>query len=512
MYNSQNIQIALSRIQDEKISNKENRNGFYRAIVVQNTDPWNLGRIRIRIPSFHGVNEEQIYYIPDDRLPYAYPATMNAASNKSGSYLLPIVGSIVWVSFEAGTDNIIYFGGVYCAEPTGSRYLYFDRTTNNGQPIQITEDDIPSDYNANRYILFRSPKGSIIEVDDRDKIEKIQFTDSHGNKIIMNANGVTINTEATLAANFPYLHNVYISKADISADPILTVKTEKLFADVDLQEPASPAVGNAVLYIRGGACVGSGIVIQVSPDGSKTTISNFGVGDEATITDTFEKELAKKVDKETGKGLSSNDFTDKEKETLSHLYTEGNGSLFLANDGTYKTVPQGTLKEVLVNGESVVEGDTAKIDLSAYALIETVNQQISDLNDSFDLFKEDMSTQIEDALTAIDTAKKELETSIQEQFDTLSASVDEQIKIFDARLGTLEKYVDEKDQALQDQIDDINKNVDDKLASFEENLDTRFNTFETDMDKKFDDLNKSLEDILVGITNEEIDEMLGIKE
>ena len=48
--------------------------------------------------------------------------------------------------------------------------------------------------------------------------------------------------------------------------------------------------------------------------------------------------LSNKVDKVDGKGLSTNDYTTEEKTKVGKIVTNGNGTSFLANDGTYKKV------------------------------------------------------------------------------------------------------------------------------------------------------------------------------
>ena len=48
--------------------------------------------------------------------------------------------------------------------------------------------------------------------------------------------------------------------------------------------------------------------------------------------------LSNKVDKVDGKGLSTNDYTTEEKTKVGKIVTNGNGTTFLANDGTYKKV------------------------------------------------------------------------------------------------------------------------------------------------------------------------------
>ena len=51
-----------------------------------------------------------------------------------------------------------------------------------------------------------------------------------------------------------------------------------------------------------------------------------------------DESLSNKVDKIEGKGLSTNDYTAEEKTKVSKIVTNGNGTTFLASDGTYKKV------------------------------------------------------------------------------------------------------------------------------------------------------------------------------
>ena len=49
-------------------------------------------------------------------------------------------------------------------------------------------------------------------------------------------------------------------------------------------------------------------------------------------------DLNNKVDKVNNKGLSTNDYTSLDKGKVNMISTNGDGSKFLANDGTYKTI------------------------------------------------------------------------------------------------------------------------------------------------------------------------------
>lgn len=266
MYDSQNIEIALSRIQNEKIAVPENRTGFYRAIVVQNTDPLNIARIRVRVPAFHGVNPNSSYYIEDKSLPFAYPASFNGAGFKSGSYVMPNIGSLVWVSFETGTENLIYFGGIYCADPSGERYIYFDRSTYNGEAVKVDEDDLGALNHPNRYVLYKSIKGSQIIIDDRDKSESVSLEDPHGNKILMNQNGVTIQSIDTLKAPYPYLKIYYMSIENVDTEnAIFDVKPNIISLNKNLNTDTyiAPIIGSRIIYLENGNFAGSGIVLDI---------------------------------------------------------------------------------------------------------------------------------------------------------------------------------------------------------------------------------------------------------
>ena len=64
--------------------------------------------------------------------------------------------------------------------------------------------------------------------------------------------------------------------------------------------------------------------------------------------------LAGKVDKVTGKVLSSNDYTAAEKTKVGKILTDGSGSIFLANDGTYKNTYNNGLEYYVNSGLDIV--------------------------------------------------------------------------------------------------------------------------------------------------------------
>jgi hypothetical protein len=79
--------------------------GKYRGTVVENIDPMQLGRILARIPDVFG----------DQPSSWAMPC-VPAAGIQAGCFILPPVGSQVWMEFEQGNpDHPIWTGGFWSA-------------------------------------------------------------------------------------------------------------------------------------------------------------------------------------------------------------------------------------------------------------------------------------------------------------------------------------------------------------------------------------------------------------
>ena len=91
----------------EKVLSK-NFWGIYRAKVVSSQDPLYGGRIRVRI---FGIHSQDIQEVPDETLPWAFPATSSMGDTAQGGFFaIPRVGSIVWIFFDGGNHNFpIYF-------------------------------------------------------------------------------------------------------------------------------------------------------------------------------------------------------------------------------------------------------------------------------------------------------------------------------------------------------------------------------------------------------------------
>ncbi len=161
-----------------------------RGIVVLNDDPQKRGRIKIRIPSHHGIVNITNAWINDEDLPWAVPGALLNAGNDIGQRLIPTIGTRVFVLFEEGDlSKPVYLGGI--PQLIGKPKLYND-DINSGTlgSVDITTDDTMADIDythdsANQGVVFKSLKGFTIYFDDTNGYECVKIIDQAGQMIKM---------------------------------------------------------------------------------------------------------------------------------------------------------------------------------------------------------------------------------------------------------------------------------------------------------------------------------------
>lgn len=171
-------------------------NGIYRGIVVSNKDPLELGRVQVRIPFLHGTysTENTSRCIADDKLPYALPCSP-FASHDAGMLLVPEVGSMVFILFENGDNSKpVYIGQMFSKGCNRVDYYgYTDseayKTSDSKRLKRAGFDDTPKNSYKNGvfrlFTLFKSPKGTTIEIDDSDNNEHLSIFDRLGQSFVM---------------------------------------------------------------------------------------------------------------------------------------------------------------------------------------------------------------------------------------------------------------------------------------------------------------------------------------
>ena len=87
---------ALELQNDEALFMSENSKffGIYRGIVTDNLDPLGIGRVMAKVPDVDAV-ASSVWAMP----------SVPVAGNQSGVFVVPSVGSGVWIEFEAGDAN-----------------------------------------------------------------------------------------------------------------------------------------------------------------------------------------------------------------------------------------------------------------------------------------------------------------------------------------------------------------------------------------------------------------------
>ena len=172
-----------------------------------------------------------------------------------------------------------------------------------------------------------------------------------------NVSDLTAHTDDTSIHITSAERNKWNAKAEVSDIPSLTGYATKTYVTEEIAKVSTSGQVDLSSYAKK-VDVNSALDDKVDKVAGKSLISNSEITRLAQVdnyddTDikssitNINTELAKKanksdintkVDKVTGKGLSTNDYTTDDKTKVGKIVTNGNGTTFLANDGTYKKV------------------------------------------------------------------------------------------------------------------------------------------------------------------------------
>ena len=159
--------------------------GKYRATVLNNIDPMQIGRIQVIVPDVSNV-------IPTS---WAMPC-VPVAGIQMGMYTVPPIGSGVWVEFEQGDPDypvwVGCFWGTAAEVPALARMvppavpgITFQTTLQNG----VTINDVPGPTGG---IMLKSATGATIIVNDTG----IYIQNGKGASLVLTGPTVTVNNGA----------------------------------------------------------------------------------------------------------------------------------------------------------------------------------------------------------------------------------------------------------------------------------------------------------------------------
>jgi hypothetical protein len=130
--------------------------GKYRGHVTKNDDPYDLGRIKAKVPRLLG----------DEETGWALPAFAYGGASGQGLFAVPDKGASVWIEFEGGELSYPIWSGTW-----------------------YTSGAIPESAKPGKKIL-KTKSGHKIVLDDDKKV--LEITDSNGNSIKMDSDGIAI--------------------------------------------------------------------------------------------------------------------------------------------------------------------------------------------------------------------------------------------------------------------------------------------------------------------------------
>jgi uncharacterized protein involved in type VI secretion and phage assembly len=153
--------------------------GKHRAVVVDNADPKNLGRLKLQIPNVLG--EEVVSG-------WATPCVSYGGAPAQGFFFIPEVGASVWVEFEAGNLEYPVWVGTFWGKPSGAAEM-----PKPNDPDGTEQSDVQSPPTRK---IIKTLKGHTIQLEDADGDEMVLIVEivdaDKKNVITLNADGIKV--------------------------------------------------------------------------------------------------------------------------------------------------------------------------------------------------------------------------------------------------------------------------------------------------------------------------------
>jgi uncharacterized protein involved in type VI secretion and phage assembly len=150
--------------------------GKYRGLVVDNADPENLGRLKVRVPSVLGGSVVT---------GWATPCVPYGGADNQGFLFVPEVASGVWIEFEEGDLEFPIWVGTYWSKPGGASEL-----PKPNDPTGAEEGDVQSPPTRK---IIKTLRGHTLQLEDADGDEMVLLVEAvNGQVVTLNADGIRI--------------------------------------------------------------------------------------------------------------------------------------------------------------------------------------------------------------------------------------------------------------------------------------------------------------------------------
>ncbi len=169
--------MSLEKVVANLVQRVEKRfYGKFRGFVVDNADPEQLGRLKLRVPSVLG---------NDVVTGWAMPCTPYGGDANQGFIFIPEVDAGVWVEFEEGDLEFPIWVGTFWSKPGGESELPKPNDAEGAEEGSV--QDTPT-----RKII-KTKKGHTIQFEDADGDEMVTIQDAVNKHVItLDSNGISI--------------------------------------------------------------------------------------------------------------------------------------------------------------------------------------------------------------------------------------------------------------------------------------------------------------------------------
>ena len=212
-------------------------NGVFPAVVIDNVDPENLGRVQVQLPQMDesGQRSSKVW---------ARMATLMAGKNR-GTWFIPDANDEVLVAFEAGDVRRPYvIGSLWSAISSPPETI---DTNNNNKKLLRSRNGVTitlDDQSGQERFIVETPGGQKVTL--KDGPGSIEIRDSNGNSVTLESAGIMVNASAKVTIN---AGTVEISSGMVTVNSGMSrfsgvVQCDTLISNSVISASYTPGAGN----------------------------------------------------------------------------------------------------------------------------------------------------------------------------------------------------------------------------------------------------------------------------